>query len=271
MASAKGNGGVVNRHLKTALERGEPAYGLWVALESPAVTEIATEMHLDWVAIELEHSPWGADHVVHHLRAARGGETSVLVRLSVGTRESIKTALDIGVDGVLVPLVRSATEVEEILSFAYYPPKGQRTVGGDRATRYGVRRREYLASANDDILVIPIIETVEAMQEIDQILAVPGLQTIFVGPGDLSAAQGHVGDWEGPGVAKQILTVCEAARARGIAYGIITRGPDDLELRRQQGFQMLALGTDTGLLISGISAALAKAEGEAPPRLGSPR
>ena len=264
MGSSLGDGSVLNRNLKSTLERGDPAYGLWVTLESPEVTEIATELELDWVAIELEHSALGADHVVNHLRAARGGKTSVMVRLPVGTRETIKIALDIGVDGVIVPLVRSAAEVQEILSFAYYPPKGQRTIGGTRAARYGVRGREYFATANDDILVIPIIETAEALEAIDEILAVPGLEAIFIGPSDLSAAQGYVGVWEGPGVAEQILSICAKARARGIAYGIITLGPEDLRLRRGQGYQMLALGMDTAMLVSGIRSARADADGPPP-------
>jgi 2-keto-3-deoxy-L-rhamnonate aldolase RhmA len=259
MGNSTSGSGVVNRNLKTKLERGEPAYGLWVTLESPAVTEIATELQLDFVVIELEHSALGANDVVNHLNAARGGKTTVLARLPVGSRESIKIALDIGVDGVIVPLVRSAAQVEEILSFAYYPPKGQRTIGGTRASRYGIRGREHFANANDDILVIPIIETVEALEDIDKILAVPGLEAIFIGPSDLSAAQGHVAVWEGPGVADQILSICQAAREQGIAYGIITLGPEDLKLRREQGYQMLAFGMDTAILVSGIRAALAAA------------
>jgi 2-keto-3-deoxy-L-rhamnonate aldolase RhmA len=212
MGNSTSGSGVVNRNLKTKLERGEPAYGLWVTLESPAVTEIATELQLDFVVIELEHSALGANDVVNHLNAARGGKTTVLARLPVGSRESIKIALDIGV-----------------------------------------------ANANDDILVIPIIETVEALEDIDKILAVPGLEAIFIGPSDLSAAQGHVAVWEGPGVADQILSICQAAREQGIAYGIITLGPEDLKLRREQGYQMLAFGMDTAILVSGIRAALAAA------------
>jgi 2-keto-3-deoxy-L-rhamnonate aldolase RhmA len=242
----------VNRALKDALAEGRTAAGLWVTLESPALTEIAAELGLDWVAIDLEHGHLGAADVAAHLRAARGSATSVLVRVEAGTEENIKTALDLGADGVIVPLIRSVAEVERAVRYAHYPPQGGRTLGAERAVRWGLRAAEYLASANDDVLVVPIFETLESVEAMEEILDLPGVGAVFVGPGDLSACQGHVGQWEGPGVAEQVEAILAAADRRGIAAGILAQSAEDAAARRDQGFRMLALGSDTLLLIGAI-------------------
>jgi 2-dehydro-3-deoxyglucarate aldolase len=243
---------VINRALRDALAAGRTAYGLWVTLDSASVTEIATEVGLDWVAIDLEHGHLGARDVAEHLRAARGGRTSVLVRVESGTEESIKTALDLGADGVIVPLVRSVADVERAVRFAHYPPRGGRTLGAERAVRWGLGTAGYLASANDDVLVIPIFETLESVAAMDAILDVEGIGAVFIGPGDLSACQGHVGEWEGPGVAEQVLAIRDGAERRGLATGLLAQNVEDAQMRRDQGFRMLALGSDTLLLIDAI-------------------
>ena len=243
---------MINRTLKNTLAASGTAYGLWVTLESASVTEIAAEVGLQWVAIDLEHGSLRARDVVEHLRAARGGATSVLVRVQSGTEESIKMALDLGADGVIVPLIRSAADIERVVSFAHYPPVGRRTLGAERAVRWGLGAADYVASANDDILVIPIFETLESVGAMDAILDVPGIGAVFVGPGDLSACQGHVGQWEGGGVAEQVLAICSEAARRGLATGVIAQDIGDAKRRRDEGFRMIALGSDTLLLIGAI-------------------
>jgi 2-keto-3-deoxy-L-rhamnonate aldolase RhmA len=169
---------------------------------------------------------------------------------------------------VLLPLVREPEDLLRGMRFGRYPPAGERGVGGERAVKWGLGFEEYLASANEETLIIPIIETREAAEEIDSILEVPGLEAIFFGPADLSASHGYLGEWEGPGIAERILEIREKATQRGIAAGVLSRSIPEAVLRRDQGFGMIALGADTGLLIRGVTEALAELGEPASPRSG---
>ncbi len=234
----------------------ETAYGMWVTLESATVSEIAAEIGLDWICVDMEHGSLDYRDVVQHARAVRGSDTAVLVRVPSLTIDSIKRALDLGVDGIILPLIRSAAELKEAFSYARYPMTGVRAIGGDRAVRWGLKMDEYLDTANQEILVIPNIETADASAAIKDILAVPGLEAIFFGPYDLSASLGHFKAWEGPGVAEDILRMKKLAADQGIASGLVATGLEDLKQRKAQGFQMIALGTDTGMMIRSIKGLL---------------
>jgi 2-keto-3-deoxy-L-rhamnonate aldolase RhmA len=238
--------------LRHRLRAGETTFGLWVTLESPTVTEIAAELGLDWICVDTEHGHLDFREVMEHLRAAAGSGLSVLVRVSDIHLDLIKRALDMGAQGLLLPLVRSAADVERGFQAGMYPPRGRRGVGGERAVRWGLRWDEYLAAANDETLVIPMIETREAVEEIEPILAVPGLDAVFFGPADLSASYGHLGQWEGPGVAERIQGIVGRAAASRMAAGVLARTPDEARERLAQGFRMVALGSDTSLLIEAL-------------------
>lgn len=238
----------MRNYLLERLRDGHTACGLWVTLESPSITEIAVALAVDWVCIDMEHGHLGFRDVLEHARAARGGETAVLVRVPAIQPDAIKRALDLGVDGVLLPMVRSVADLVSGLQAARYPPAGGRGVGGERAVGWGLRFEEYLRQANENVMVIPLIETREAVEAIDALLAVPGLDAIFFGPADLSASYGHLGAWEGDGVAERILDVKNRAARRGIATGIMARDRADARSRQEQGFRMVGLGTDAVLL-----------------------
>jgi 2-keto-3-deoxy-L-rhamnonate aldolase RhmA len=242
--------------LRARLQQNETTYGLWVTLESPTVTEIAVALGLDWVCVEMEHGHLDYREAMEHVRAVRGSLTAALVRVPEIDRSAVKRALDLGAHGVLLPLVRGPEDLERGMRFGRYPPRGERGVGGERAVRWGLALQEYVRDANEETLILPIIETREAAETIDAILAVPGLEAIFFGPADLSASHGYLGEWEGPGIAERILAIREAAAARGIAAGVLSRGPEDLLRRRDQGFRMIGLGADTGLLIRSLREAL---------------
>jgi 2-keto-3-deoxy-L-rhamnonate aldolase RhmA len=123
--------------------------------------------------------------------------------------------------------------------------------------KWGLAHREYLAEADSQTLIIPMIETREAGENIEDILAVPGLEVIFFGPADFSASHGHLGDWEGPGMAEQILKIRARAEQRGIGSGVIGLDPADACTRRDQGFNLIGLGSDAGLMIRSINASFA--------------
>ncbi|MEP7356016.1 MAG: aldolase/citrate lyase family protein [Anaerolineales bacterium] len=247
--------------LRQRIQSKQTSYGLWVTMDSPVVTEIAVTLGLDWVCIDMEHGHLDYGQVIGHLRALRNSGTSAVVRVPDTNVSTIKRALDMGAHGVILPLMRTAEDVELGFRYGRYPPRGIRGVGGERAVTWGLGLAEYLSDADQETLIIPLIETREAVDNIDSILAVPGLEAIFFGPADLSASQGHLGQWEGGPVAQQILSVREKAAARGIGAGVMTTDLADGARRRDQGFAMIGLGSDAALLIRSVNAALLELRG----------
>jgi 2-keto-3-deoxy-L-rhamnonate aldolase RhmA len=243
---------VPNNPLRPRFQAGEPCYGLWIGTESPSVTEAAVALGLDWVCIDMEHGHLDFHDVMGHIRAARGSETAAVVRVPGIEMSGIKRALDMGAHGVIVPYAQTVGDVKKAFHYGRYPPRGIRGISGDRAVKWGLGSKEYIEYADEETLIIPLIETRGAIEEIDAILDVPGLEAIFFGPADLSASFGHKGEWEGPGIAERILDVRAKAGAKGIASGIMSRSPQDTILRRDQGFGMIALGTEMGLMIGAI-------------------
>jgi 2-keto-3-deoxy-L-rhamnonate aldolase RhmA len=243
-------------HLKPKLARGETTYGLWVTLADPSVTEIAAMLGFDWVVIDTEHGHLDYREVVEHLRATRGSTTTPLVRISEITQGIIKRMLDLGAQGIIAPQVMGPADVAAAVHYAKYPPLGVRGVGGERATHWGRGLKTDTAIADRETMIVPLLETVSAGARLDEVLAVPGIDAVFFGPADYSASAGYLGEWEGPGVAQALAGFRDAIDARNLACGIMATSLDDLRLRKRQGFRMIGLGADTGLLIRSAAAAL---------------
>jgi 2-keto-3-deoxy-L-rhamnonate aldolase RhmA len=252
----------MQNRLRARLRTGITTYGLWVTMESASISELAALLGLDWICVDMEHGHLSYKDLIEHLRAVQGSETSVVVRVPAVTQDAVKRTLDVGADGVILPLVRSAADLAAGMSYALYPPRGERGIGGERAVRWGLRYQEYLEQANDEIMVIPLIETVAAVRDINAILAVSGLDALYVGPADLSASQGYVGAWEGPGVAEQILDVRNQAARQRIVSGIMATSTENARARRDQGFGMIGLGSDGALLIRHIQQMLEDLRGQ---------
>ena len=226
----------------------QAAYGLWVTMESATITELAADAGIDWILIDMEHGSLSYRDVLDHLRAARGTDMAVLVRVPTASIDTIKRSLDLGAHGILLPLIGTADELQTAFSHARYPLEGKRGLGGERAIRWGAEMASYVAVANQETLVIPVIETHQAFENIDAILDVPGLEAIFYGPSDFSQSRGHMAVWEGPGIAEDILKMVDKASAKGIINGVIATDDQNIALRKQQGFKMIGIGTDTSLL-----------------------
>jgi 2-keto-3-deoxy-L-rhamnonate aldolase RhmA len=239
-------------NFKQKLKSSEAQLGLWVTLESPTITEIAARMKLDWVVIDTEHGHLDYKEVLEHLRALHGSETIGLVRIQEIEQGVIKRILDLGADGIIIPQIRTAEEVELAVSFAKYPPRGIRGIGGERATAWG-KNLAFAATGNEHTLVIPLIERLEAGRNIDAIMDVPDVDAFFFGPADYSASGGYPGQWEGPGIAEEILRVKEKILGRGYACGIMATDLANGQKRIQQGFRMIGLAADAGLIIRGIT------------------
>ena len=241
--------------LRNKLKNNQPVFGLWVTLESATITEIAVHCKLDWVVIDAEHGHLDWHDLLEHIRAAVRSSTVVLVRISNIDEGLIKRVLDIGADGIVIPHIETVEELEKALLFARYPKAGIRGIGAERATLWGTQFAEHVNDAERNLMVIPIIESVKGGQHIDELVKVPGVDIFFFGPADYSASAGYAGEWEGPGVAEEINKVKEKIIAAGKTCGVMTRSKDELKARYAQGFRMMALGSDTGLLIKNIKSA----------------
>jgi 2-keto-3-deoxy-L-rhamnonate aldolase RhmA len=270
------------RKLREKLAAGQAVYGLWVTLESASVTEMAVALGLDWVVIDAEHGQLDWKEIVEHLRAAVRSETVAMVRIADLDRGLVKRALDIGADGVVVPWMETEDQVRQAVAFARYPPEGSRGIGSERATGWGECAAEHTAEANDHVLVVPLIESVRAVGNVARMCQVEGVDIFFLGPADFSASAGFRGQWEGPGVASQLLGLKDTIRAAGKHCGVVAKGTANLAERFDQGFRVLGLGLDGALLLRSLHESLAavgrdrkirsgfRLEGGAPPDRTTP-
>ncbi len=248
--------------LRPKLKDGRTTYGMWVTVESPNVTEAAVAIGLDWVVIEMEHGHLDWGDVIDHIRVVNGSGTAAIVRVAEARRETIQRALDLGADGLIVPMISSAEEAAAVYRWGRYPPRGVRGVGGERCVKWGLQFQEYLGQADEETLLIPLLETRGAVEDFDAILKVEGLEAIFFGPADMSASYGHLGQWEGGNVRETILKMCRTAAGKGISSGILARGSDEAVSRREQGFRMIALGADINLILRSVQQTLDRLKGE---------
>ena len=247
------------RKLRGKLAADQAVYGLWITLESPSIAEMAVALGVDWIVIDAEHGHLDWKEIIEHVRAAVRSDTVVLVRVAEISPGSFKRALDIGADGVVVPWVESADQLRQAVALAHYPPEGVRGIGYERATCWGQCFVEHAHEANEHVLVVPIIESVAGGRNIRSMLQVEGVEVFFLGPADYSSSAGYCGQWEGPGVAQDLSAIKDAVRGAGKHCGVVARSNEDLLERTQQGFRMLGLGVDAGLLLRGLHGALAAA------------
>lgn len=248
------------RKLRGKLAADEPAFGLWITLEAPSVTEIVVSLGLDWVVIDAEHGHLDWKEIVEHLRCVTRSDTVALVRIAELNVGLVKRALDIGADGVVVPWVESAEQLRQAVWFSRYPPEGVRGIGAERATWWGQKFVEHTAEANDYVLVVPIIETVKTVAQVPEMCRVDGVELFFFGPADFSSTAGYRGQWEGPGVAEQILALKDTIRSAGKHCGLLATSDENLRQRVSQGFRLVGLGVDTGLLIRSLRGGLGVVE-----------
>lgn len=250
------------QRFRQKLAADKPVYGLYVTLESASITEMAVALGLDWVVVDAEHGHLDWGDILAHVRATVRSHTVALVRITELNTALVKRVLDIGADGIVVPWVESAEQLRDAVSCARYPPEGRRGIGGERATCWGHCMAQHVVDANENVLVVPLIESVEGGRHIDEMVAVDGVEVFFFGPADYSSSAGHAGQWEGPGVADRILAARDAIRAAGRHCGVVGRNGDDLKLRLEQGFRVLGLGMDGGMLLRCLKDALGEVAGE---------
>lgn len=202
--------------LKQRLRAGQTTIGCWLSFANLNVAEILAGTGFDWVLIDAEHGPFDLDGLQTVLAAFNGARTVPIVRVAWNDAVRIKQVLDLGADGVLVPMVNSAAEAKAAVAACKYPPEGTRGFGPRRASDYGRSTDAYTAQANDGTIVMLQIEHVEAVAGIDAILRVPGIDVICIGPTDLSGSAGVLRQFEHPKVVAAIDTVLARCRAKRI-------------------------------------------------------
>jgi 2-dehydro-3-deoxyglucarate aldolase/4-hydroxy-2-oxoheptanedioate aldolase len=243
---------ICNIHkFRDKLKAGRVCLGPGVSLTDPAVTEALCDS-VDFLWLDLEHSPISLESLQNHLIAARAGGAPILVRVPSGEVAWVKRVLDIGAEGVILPQAGSLAEVEQFVAACRYPPQGRRGFGPRRASNYGRQSlASYLAATNRDVFVAVQIETVAALEALDAIVRVPGIDSLVIGPADLAGALvGAPGQVEHPRVIEAIGTICTRARAAGLWVGI-GMGPNaDFATRvARLGVQWIQCGGDCGFMI----------------------
>jgi 2-keto-3-deoxy-L-rhamnonate aldolase RhmA len=221
-----------------------------------SIAEILANAGYDWVVVETEHTAIDVSEVLHLLIAIEGRGCIPLVRLAWNDPIQAKAVMDSGAAGVIVPMVNTREEAELAVKSVKYPPRGFRGVGLARAQGYGVTFDKYMERANSDSLLMLQIEHIDAVNAIDEILSVDGIDGTYIGPYDLSCSMGLSGQLEHPDVEAAKQKVLDATLARGLAPGIHLVHPDtaERELSRHvdMGYRFIALGTD--ILFLGDSA-----------------
>jgi 4-hydroxy-2-oxoheptanedioate aldolase len=246
----------VNR-FKRALKEGKPQIGMWSSLSSHIVAEILAHAGFDWVLLDTEHSPNELPMVQSQLQAMTGGTATPVVRPAWNDMVLIKRYLDIGAQSLLLPYVQSAEEAKNAVRFTRYPRDGVRGVAGStRAAGYG-RTRDYMRRAHEEICVLVQAETRQALKNLEEIAAVEGVDGVFIGPNDLAADLGYLGNWQHPEVWKAMEDAAKRIRRAGKAPGILV-GESDGRRCLDAGFGFVAVGADTGMLVRGTDALAAK-------------
>lgn len=233
---------------KAALARGELQIGLWSSLCSPIVAEIIGQSGFDWILVDTEHSPNEPPAVLAQLQAMQAGTATPIVRPAWNDPVLLKRLLDIGAQAVLVPFVQNAEEAAKAVAACRYPPAGIRgiTMSG-RGSRYG-RVPDYLKRADAEICVLVQVETGEALAQLEAIASVDGVDGVFIGPADLSASLGHIGNPGHPEVQEAIRGAATRLAAVGKPAGILTASEADARRYIEWGYRFVAVGSDLGLL-----------------------
>ena len=232
---------------KRDLRAGKRLVGCWVSLASPITAEILGLAGFDWLLLDGEHAPNDVGTFVPQLMALKGSASAPVVRPPSNDTVAVKRLLDAGFHNFLVPMVDTAEEARRAVAATRYPPAGVRGVSVSmRGNRYGTVA-DYQRVVNDEIVVAVQIESPTAVANVDAICAEPGVDAVFVGPSDLAAGYGHLGDPAHPVVQDAVRTVIDRARAAGVSVGILA--PAEVDARRYlaMGVTMIAVGSDQGV------------------------
>ena len=238
--------------LKSKLSKGDLTIGSWITLGHPSIAEIMASAGFDWLVLDMEHSVLELSEIQTLIQVLDGKQCPSIVRLTSNHPDQIKRVMDAGATGIMVPMVKSAEDAKAAVQSVYYPPRGQRGVGLARAQGYGSSFQKYRSWLEENAVIVAMIEHVDAVNSIDEILSVDGIDAYIIGPYDLSGSMGRPGDLDHPDVQSAIARVLEAGHRSGKPGGIhvIEPNQDELQRRIAAGFNFLGYGLDIRILDS---------------------
>ena len=257
-------------HFKRSITSGKTPFGAWLMSAAPSTAEALGCVGFDFLVVDMEHTPIDTPQMIGILQAIAGTPAQPIVRPPWNDMVMVKRAMDAGAQSLLFPFVQSAEEAKRAVASTRYPPDGLRGVAGThRGSRYGTVP-DYLKRANEEICVIVQIETLAALAKLEEIAAVPGVDSIFLGPGDLSASMGFIGDIGNPAVQEKLKGAAQACKRLNKPTGIIGMNPDMAGRFVEYGFTWVAVGSDLGYVVSRGQEYLARMRGLVPASTKTP-
>jgi len=254
----------VNR-LKDRLGAREVCLGLLISMPSVPLVQLAARSGLDWLFIDMEHGPIGIESAHAMVAATQGTDCTPVIRTPHAETWLSQPALDSGAFGIVHPMINDRASAEAAVRSQNYPPGGARGVGPFyAAARFGLTVPDYLAAANDSVLCVVQIEHKDAVADIDDIIAVEGVDAIFVGPADLTASLGHGTNTGNPDTVAAIERVAEACTAKGMGMGIDCASPEHMARWHGLGYRFFTFSADIGYLDEGARTAVAAARAAVP-------
>ncbi|MCF6322394.1 MAG: HpcH/HpaI aldolase/citrate lyase family protein [Rhizobiaceae bacterium] len=233
---------------KRGLAKGELQIGLWSSLCSPITSELIGYSGFDWIVLDMEHSPNDVPMILAQLQAMAAGGTSVVVRPAWNDMVMIKRVLDIGAQTIILPYVQNAEEARKAVEYVRYPQAGVRgAAGGTRASAYG-RIKDYMQKVDEETCILVQVETIDAIGQLEDIAKVDGIDGIFVGPSDLSASMGHLGNAAHSDVQSVIKQAAITMANCGIPSGILGVQEEAARQYIEWGYKFVAVGNDTVVL-----------------------
>jgi 2-keto-3-deoxy-L-rhamnonate aldolase RhmA len=251
-----------NNPVRKALIERKVTLGTWIQIGHPAVAEVLCNTGYDWIAADGEHTDIDVEVYANIARGMHGRGAVPMIRVRENDTLVIRQALDLGAMGVIVPLVSTATQARKAVSAAKYPPMGERGFCFSRMNNYGENFNEYLKTANSDIAVVVMIESKEAIENIDEILDVDGVDGVFIGPYDLSGSYNVPGQTSHPLVQNGCRKVLEACVRHNKSAGLHVVIPTEQSIKKavEDGFTFIAVGVDTVFLNGASKQAFAVAK-----------
>jgi 4-hydroxy-2-oxoheptanedioate aldolase len=239
----------LTNQLKSKLANGEAVIGTMVTMPSPNVMQLMSAAGFDWLIIDREHGAIGDEQMQAMINATKGTDTVPLVRVPEDENWMVKTALDAGALGIYFPLIKTAEQAEEAIASTLYPPAGKRGFGPFYApSRWNMSMADYAASVDDAILRVLMIEHIEAVQNIETILAVPHIDVAFIAPFDLSQSLGVAGDFEHPKFLEAVTTIKTAVENAPVALGGLAPSPEKGREMLETGYKMLMMAFDSKII-----------------------
>jgi 2-keto-3-deoxy-L-rhamnonate aldolase RhmA len=232
---------------KNKLRAGQPVFGAWTLTGHAAIVEIMAGEGFDFVCVDMEHTPTSLGDFYHAALATKGTGCDLLARLPSCDADLAKQVLDMGATGIIVPSVNSPEEAARAVAMAKFPPEGVRGASLCRATGFGSRFTDYFEAHNREVVVVVMLEHVEAVRNAAAILATPGIDAALIGPYDLSASMGLPGQLDHPEVLAAQASIRDACLSSGVAPGIhvVPVDPEEVRRRLDQGFRFIPCGLDT--------------------------